>query len=276
MNNNIELNDIKSFITICDQGSFTKAASKLQVTRGHISKQIKNLEEKMNVRLIMRTTRSMSLTDEGQLLYKESKDSLTRIYQAISATLDDAEEISGEININSVGGVIGEDILAPILAEFGCIHPDILINLDFSSSRSNLIGEKYDLILRMGKLDDSNFVAKKVADFEICTLATPEYLKKKGKITHPRDFKELNCLTGSVKKWSFTNNKTKANSTISVKGSFQCPSGKSLLNAAKSGLGVVRLPKIYCADEINKGELVLAINNWSIDTVPRVLVILQQ
>ena len=268
MNNNIELNDIKSFVTVCDLGSFTKAAQQLRVTRGHISKQIKGLEETMNVRLIMRTTRSMSLTDEGKLLYQESKASLTRLYQAVSTTLDDAEEISGTININSVGGIIGEDILAPILANFGTLYPNINIKLDFSSSRSDLIGEKYDLILRMGKLDDSNFMAKKIADFEICTLATPAYLKKNKIAEHPRDFKRLNCLTGSIKKWNFVNNKTKATSSISVSGSFQCPSGKSLLNAAKSDLGVVRLPKIYCEDEIRNGDLASAIKSWSIESVP--------
>lgn len=268
MNNNVELNDIKAFVAIGEHGSFTKAARKLGITRGHISKQIKKLEEDMGVRLIIRTTRSLTLTNEGAAFFQESKASLTRLYQAVSNTIDDAEEIGGVININSVGGIIGEDVLAPILANFAIIHPKVNINLDFSSTRADLIGDKYDIILRMGKLEDSNFMARKIADFEICTLASPTYLKKFKEIKDPKDLKNHNCLTGSVKKWSFINHKTKAKSQITVSGSFTCPNGKSLLNAAKSGLGIVRLPKLYCSNELKNKKLVSAIKDWDPEKVP--------
>lgn len=268
MNNNIELNDIKAFVAVAELGSFTKAANQLGITRGHISKQIKKLEEDMGVRLLIRTTRTLSLTTEGKLFFEESKASLTRLYQAVSSAIDDSVDISGTININSVGGIIGEDLLAPILAQFALKYPKIHISLDFSSTRSDLIGDKYDVILRMGKLDDSNFMAKKIADFEICTLASPKYLKQFKPIRDPKELKRLNCLTGSVKKWNFVNTKTNAKSHITVSGNFNCPSGKSLLNAAKSGLGVVRLPKIYCQGELKRNELVSAIKNWRPEKVP--------
>ena len=268
MNNNVELNDIKAFVAIAELGSFTKAASHLGITRGHISKQIKKLEEEMGVRLIIRTTRSLTLTAEGNAFFLESKASLTRLFQAVSSTIDYAEEISGVININTVGGVIGEDVLAPILAKFAVIHPKVHINLDFTSTRADLIGDKYDLILRMGKLDDSNFMAKKIADFEICTLASPEYLNQFSPINDPRDLKAHNCLTGSVKKWSLVNKKTKTKSQVTVSGNFSCPSGKSLLNAAKAGLGIVRLPKIYCLPELKSKKLVPAVTNWEPEKVP--------
>ena len=261
MNNNIEINDIKAFVAIAELGSFTKAAKYLGITRGHISKQVKKLEEDMGVRLIIRTTRSMTLTAEGDAFFRESKASFTRLSQAISSTIDDAEDVSGNININSVGGIIGEDVLAPILAKFAVINPKVHISLDFTSTRADLIGDKYDLILRMGKLDDSNFMAKKVADFEICTLASPDYLRQHKPINDPKDLKAHNCLTGSVKKWNLVNKKTKTKSQITVSGNFTCPSGKSLLNAAKAGLGIVRLPKIYCLSELKSKKLVPAIKN---------------
>lgn len=268
MNNNVELNDIKAFVAIGELGSFTKAANHLGVTRGHISKQIRKLEENMGVRLIIRTTRSLTLTSEGNALFQEAKESLTRLFQAVSSTIDDTNEVNGIININSVGGIIGEDILAPILAKFAVIHPKVHINLDFTSSRSDLVGDKYDLILRMGKLDDSNYIAKKIADFQICTLASPKYLNQFKSLTDPKDLKKLNCLTGSVKKWSFIHASTNIKSQITVSGNFHCPSGKSLLNAAKAGLGVVRLPKIYCLPELKNKELIPAIKNWETELVP--------
>ncbi len=267
-NENVELNDIKAFIAVIDLGSFTKAADNLKVTRGHISKQIKNLEESMAVRLITRTTRSLSLTTQGRSFYNESKASLTRLGLAIANTMDEAQEVSGVININSVGGIIGEDILTPILAEFMSIYPNIIINLDFSSVRSDLVVDKFDLIIRMGKLEDSNFIAKKIADYKISTLATPKYLKGIKTPKHPRDLKGLNCLSGSVKKWSYVNNKSNAKSEITVSGSFSCPNGRSLLNAAKSNLGIVRLPELYCKEEIKAGVLVPVIKDWSIEVVP--------
>jgi len=270
MNHNqaIELNDIKAFVAVIDAGSFTNAAYILKVSKGHISKQIKQLEQAMNVQLVIRTTRSLSLTDLGKVFYEESKTSLTRLNQAISNTIDDASEISGSIRINSVGGIIGEDILSPIIAEFGVLYPKVDITLDFSSTRSDLIGDKFDLILRMGKLQDSGFMAKKIAEVNISTLAAPKYLSQHKKIRHPKELKELNCLTGSVKSWSFVNNKTQAKSEITVSGSFTCANGRALLNAAKSGLGIVRLPEIYCQDEIKAKKLIPVMHTWSVEKVP--------
>lgn len=268
MNHNVEVSDIEAFVAVIDCESFTKAADRLSVTKGHISKQVKKLESAMGVRLITRTTRSLSLTDLGKNFYDESKASLMRLNQAVASTVDSSLEVSGKININSVGGIIGEDILGPILAEFGVMYPRVDIDLDFTSTRSNLIGEKFDLIIRMGKLEDSSFMARKISDFKIKTLASPKYLNKFKKIKHPRELKELNCLTGSVKKWSFVNNKTKSKSEVIVAGSFNCSNGRALLNAAKSDLGVVRLPEIYCESEISKGELVPVIQGWDVETVP--------
>lgn len=267
-NENVNLSDVKAFISVIEAGSFTGAAAKLKVTKGHISKQIKALELSLGVRLITRTTRSLFLTDIGKVFYDQANNSLSLLGEAINNTINEAQEIKGKIRINSVGGILGEDLLAPIIAKFGVKYPGVVIELDFSSNRSNLVGDKFDLIIRMGDLEDSNFMARNIANVKICTLASPKYIKQNKKVKHPKDLKNLNCLTGSIKKWSFINNKSKARADVSVEGSFSCPNGRALLNAALNNLGVVRLPELYCQEEIKKGKLVEVVDNWSVANVP--------
>jgi DNA-binding transcriptional LysR family regulator len=267
-NEEVELSDIKAFIAVIESGTFTKAADYLKVTRGHISKQIKALELALGVRLITRTTRSLELTEIGKTFYDQANSSLTLLDNAVSSTINEAQEIKGTIRVNSVGGIIGEDVLAPIIAKFGVKYPEVDLELDFSSHRSNLVGDKFDLIIRMGKLEDSNFMAKKIADIKISTLASPDYINKTKKLKHPKDLKALNCLTGSVKKWNFINIKTRTKSEVIVTGNFNCPSGRALLNAAKNHLGIVRLPTMYCAEELKSGELVETLDQWEVESVP--------
>jgi DNA-binding transcriptional LysR family regulator len=267
-NENVDLSDIKAFVAVVEAGSFTNAASVLKVSKGHISKQIKSLEMALGITLIIRTTRSLSLTDAGKSFFDQASNSLNQLSVAVQNTLNDAQEIKGKIRINSVGGVIGEAKLAPIIAKFGVLYPQVDLELDFSSTRSNLVGDKFDLILRMGKLDDSAFMAKKIADARIRTLASPKYLSKFPKVKHPKDLKDLNCLTGSIKRWSFVNHKSKSKSEVTVSGSFQCPSGRALLNAAKSDLGIVRLTEFSSEEDIKAGNLVEVLDDWSAETVP--------
>ena len=266
--NNFELNDLKSFVKVIDCGSFTDAAQELNVTRGHISKQIKKLEESLNLRLINRTTRTLSLTEYGDKLYHEAKASFIQIDQAVKATIQNSEEIAGKIRINSVGEIIGEDIIAPLLAQFCLKYPKVQLALDFSSSRSHLIGDQFDLILRMGKLEDSNFMARKLSDINIHVLASPKYIERNERIKVPKDLESHNCITGSIKKWSFIHSKTKKKTEINVTGNLTCPNGRVLLNCAKAHLGIVRIPEFYCKKELKNKTLVPVFKSWGAEKVP--------
>ena len=167
MQTNSSLADIRTFVTIAEQGSFTKAAEVLQSSRAHVSRQLAQLEQQLGVQLIIRTTRAQRLTPVGEQFFQQCLNSLQTINQAVIAAKDDTEQLKGGICINCVGGVIGEDILTNIISEFNLQYPDIEVELDFSSPRVDLIAEAFDLVVRMGELEDSGLVARKLTDIKV-------------------------------------------------------------------------------------------------------------
>lgn len=116
--NQLNLADIRAFVLIAKLGNFTKAAEELEVSRSHVSRQLSQLENSMGVTLVIRTTRSLSLTDAGELFYRQCEQALSSIEQAVLAAVDDVQEARGELRINSVGGHIGEELIADICSAF--------------------------------------------------------------------------------------------------------------------------------------------------------------
>ena len=269
MQTNSSLADIRTFVTIAEQGSFTKAAEVLQSSRAHVSRQLAQLELQLGVQLIIRTTRAQRLTPVGEQFFQQCLNSLQTINQAVIAAKDDTEQLKGSICINCVGGVIGEDILTNIISEFNLQYPDIEVELDFSSPRVDLIAEAFDLVVGMGELEDSGLVARKLTDIKVQVLASPDYLAKHAVITHPKDLEQHNCLTGSIKRWRFHQKSRQHNNApihdieIHAKGNFSCKSGRALINAAKNGNGIVRLPELYCDTEIKANTLAPALISGS-------------
>lgn len=276
MNNNLPLGDIKAFLAIAHHGSFTKAAQALQVSRAHLSRQLNQLEHQLNVQLLIRTTRSQRLTEAGKQFFEQCQTFMQGIEQAIEATQNQNQQISGHISINSVGGMIGEELLSQVVSEFMAQHPKVNIEVDFSSERVDLIANEFDLVLRMGHLEDSSLIARKITELPIGTWASPEYLKRsvnKGnhhKLDHPKQLLNHNCLTGSVRRWQFhsTSRNKEAPIEVSVNGSFNCKNGRALLSAAINHQGIVRLPLIYCHSALQQQKLVGVFDDWQCPAVP--------
>lgn len=126
----------------------------------------------MKVTLLIRTTRSLKLTDAGKQFYLQCEKALAGIDQAILSAVDDVEQVQGEIRINCVGGYLGEELIAQITCDFMKQYPNTQVNLDFSSHRVDLLEEDFDIAFRMGRLEDSGFVARKLMTIEMSTLAT--------------------------------------------------------------------------------------------------------
>lgn len=127
----------------------------------------------------------------------------------------------------------------------------------------------------MGELEDSSLIARKLTDIEVQVLANPAYLTKHPAITHPKDLLQHNCLTGSIKRWRFHPSdkgqgeaKEDGHLDVQVTGNFSCKSGRALIHAAKNGNGIVRLPQLYCEEEIARGELITVFKQWHSPSVP--------
>ncbi|MCK8044957.1 LysR family transcriptional regulator [Shewanella sp. 1CM18E] len=269
MYQDLNLADVRAFTVIAEKGSFTIAAEKLGCSRSHLSKQLTQLERYLGVTLITRTTRAQRLTEQGQFFYERCRHALDVMEQAVAKTVDDAHNLQGKININCVGGYIGEEIVNQLVNDFMSQHPNIQIHLDFSSQRVDLVLDEFDLVFRMGELEDSGLVARKLMDIANCTLTSPDYIAKRGRPLHPKDLKNHSCITGSVYHWNYHRIANKSEKTeITIAGSFLCKNGRVMKSSALAGNGIVRLPEIYCSTELNSGALVHVFDEWTISDTP--------
>ncbi|MGR5155592.1 LysR substrate-binding domain-containing protein [Vibrio owensii] len=269
MLNKVNLADIRSFVLIAQLGNFTKAAEALSVSRSHVSRQISGLEAQMGVTLLTRTTRTLRLTHAGERFYQECEKALRDIDQALIAAVDDTQEVRGLIRINCVGGYIGEDIIAKYVNEFMLEYPNVIVDLDFSSPRIDLIEDQFDVAIRMGELEDAGFVARKLMMIDMVTLASPRYLKTYGEPVTPKELAKHRTLTGSVTRWSYRNvANPKEHSDVIVKGNLRCKNGRALVMGALHGNGIIRVPLSYCDEEVEQGQLVKVMPEWEIPSVP--------
>ncbi|EFP96825.1 LysR family transcriptional regulator [Vibrio caribbeanicus] len=268
MINNINLADIRSFVLIAQLGNFTKAAEALNVSRSHVSRQINSLEKQMQVTLLTRSTRSLKLTQAGKRFYLQCERAINGIDQALIAAVDDTKEVRGLIRVNCVGGYIGEKIISRYVAAFMLEHPQIQVHLDFSSNRIDLIQDDFDIAFRMGELEDSSFIAKKLMDVDIVSLASPSYVHKYGNPQHPNELAEHRCLTGSVKRWSFESDENPSEQfDVNIEGNLVSKNGHALIANAMAGNGIIRVPRIYCPDAIEAGDLMEVLPKWHIPSV---------
>jgi len=272
----INLEDIRAFALIAQHGSFTAVSELLLCSRSHLSKQLNKLEANLGVKLITRTTRTQKLTEQGKLFYDQVSQGLLTIDNAIEQVVESSDAITGVLNINCVGGVIGEELITKLISDFTKVHPQVNINLDFSSRRVDLVSGEFDLVFRMGQLQDSSLICRKLTDLPIMTLATPKYLEKYDKLTHPKDLNNHQCITGSVKHWSFSNNlDASLKVDIAIEGQFQCKNGRAMLINALADNGIARLPQLYCKQELERRELVSVFDEWEIPDTPLYMVYVQ-
>lgn len=268
MINKIDLRDLNAFVLIATFGSFTKAAESLNASRSHVSRQLSHLEKQLGITLLIRTTRTLRLTDSGRQLLIQSESALQLIDQAIQEVVDHNEGEKGEIKINCVGGYLGEELIGNIVNQFMKKHPEINILFDFSSRRINLVEEQFDIAFRMGKIQDAGFIARKLLSIKMATLATPNYLARHGEPSHPKDLLKHQCLIGSINRWSFQHKEDKKQTfDVQVEGHLKCKNGRILVNSALANRGIIRVPSLYCQKEINEKKLVAALPDWDIQDI---------
>ncbi len=237
-------------------------------SRSNVSKQLVQLETALGVTLLARTTRTQRLTQQGEAFFHRCKDSLGAISHAIESVLESSDALAGTIKINCVGGHLAEDVVALLINDFMNLYPDIHVDLDFSSDRVNIISGQYDFIFRMGSLEDSSLIARKLTDIKIGTYASPDYLTQYGNPVLPSDLAKHRCVSGSVNHWVFTHKVTQEQKEVLIKANFACKNGRVMVRAACAGNGIIRVPECYCRKELRDDLLVPLFEDWHIDSIP--------
>lgn len=262
--NNHYWNGIRSFVLVAEHGSFTAAADVSGLSKASLSQQVSALEQSLGVQLLHRTTRSLRLTDAGDGYYQMCKQGLAQFDSAKEWVSQANQKLQGTIRMNAVGGLLGEQLITPLLIAFQQQHPQIDVDLDFSSHHVDLMSDRYDVVMRMGSMADSSLVARRLHSITTRYVASPDFIARHGTPSHPTDLLKFPMICGSVTEWQFVNQEERL--SIDFTQGFKIANGRVMLQAAKAGLGVARLPDIYVQAGIAQGVLVEVLPQWSHST----------
>ncbi|MBX2848037.1 MAG: LysR family transcriptional regulator [Acidiferrobacterales bacterium] len=243
---------IIEFIAVAETQGFTAAGRRLGVSTSHVSRRVADLESRLNVSLVARTTRQVRLTDAGQVYYEHCNDLLNGIDQANEIVTAGQIELSGLLRVTAAGE-FAESFVVPVLMEFISEHPKLDLEIDYNTRMVNFVEENFDFALRFGALTDSNLIARKLADHDYVAAASPAYLKQHGTPTSPEDLSSHSCIVTTYKRWPFVCNGDTVE--INVNGRLKANSVRTVLRACKSGMGICYMPRTSFADAFETGEL---------------------
>lgn len=250
---------ISEFVCVAEYESFTRAAKVLGISTAQVSRQISALEERLNIKLLYRTTRKVSLTEEGRVFYQHCRSVLDGLDAAEQAVSNLQSKPQGRIKLTAPV-TYGEQQLLPLINDFMMQYRDIEVTAFLSNQQIDLVEGGYDLAIRIGKLRDSTMMAKKLSLRTNFVCATPAYLHQYGMPRTLDDLSQHNCLLGTRDYWHFVEKGTEKN--LRVSGSIQYNSGYSLVDAALKGLGIVQLPDYYVQKYLASGALVSLLDDY--------------
>jgi len=254
-----QIDDLVLFTQVIEHASFSKVAELNKITKSVVSKRISKLENQLGVQLIYRTTRKLTLTEPGSILYHRSKDINQVAQSAFDAITGYNEALSGNIRV-SVPTISGELLLAEALSDFCQKHPGLTVEMSMDNHFVDLVAQNYDLVIRTGYLEDSSLIARHIFNSRWVICASADYLEKNGIPETPKALQHHNCLgytqqsTGPFD-WLFIRNNTETY-TLKVNGNFSSDNAVALRKATLANNGIVYLPTCLVFDDLKSGKLI--------------------
>lgn len=260
------LNDLLSFVTVAREGSFTRAASLLGVTQSALSQAISGLEARLGIRLLTRTTRSVSPTAAGERLLNAIGHRFDEIESELDELTDMRDKPAGTVRI-TCGEHILRSTLLPKLTPLLLDYPDIKIEFDINYGFRDIVADRYDAGVRMGDTIDKDMIAVPIGPpLRMAVAASPAYFATHPIPKNPRDLLEHNCINqrmqtaGGLYIWDFERRGQPLN--VRVDGQLIFNTSPSMVDAALAGLGVAFLPEEEFAPHIEEGRLVRVLEDW--------------
>ena len=263
MDNNYTLGTMRVFISVVENGSFSECSRLLGISQPSVSRQISNLEKNIGVQLLQRTTRSLNLTEAGQIYYVKVKKIHQDIMELDKDLSHHTNTPSGALRI-SVPHTWAENILMPILSQFLLQHPEITLNIECNDNYQDVILDDFDLVIRIGRLKDSTFIAVPLVKINMVLCASNKYIKKFGKPENPSDISLHNFISYDNHR-SIIVKSTNQDSVIKTNGNMNANIVSLLLSAVKQGLGISVLPDILIKDLLNQGKFIHIMPKYSFE-----------
>jgi LysR family transcriptional regulator for bpeEF and oprC len=249
---------ISTFVRVVEAKSFAAAASQLGMTPSGVSRAVARLETQLGTRLLFRSTRSLRLTDDGASFHARCKEILADLSEATEALGHARSHPVGKLRV-AAHSAIGRAALIPNLAEFEQRYPDIRLELAMCDYHFDLNEEGYDCAIRMGELQDSNLIARKLGYFNNVLCASPEYIRKYGAPRSIEDLKQHRAInyvypnTGKPYQWQFDTPSGRVG--LDIEAHMLINDGESVIQAAVAGLGIIQIAHCLAASALAKGQL---------------------
>ncbi|MES2964504.1 MAG: LysR substrate-binding domain-containing protein [Bdellovibrionota bacterium] len=261
-----DLNEIAVFTRVASLGSFSKAAASLEMPVSTVSRKVSDLESRLGVTLIQRTTRKLNLTKSGEEFFKRCSDVLEGIEEAEARLSQNGGAPEGVLRVSvPVGMSTGRfpEFIADFLQKYSKVEIELLVTNQYV----DLIAEKVDVAIRFGNLSDSSLVAKKLGADRRLLVASPSYLKARGTPKHPRELATHDCLVfqgRSSPTWVLI--KDRSQIEVEVHGPARATDMQALRELAIRGLGITLIPEMSCIDAIASGELKAIMPEWKTES----------
>ena len=257
------LDGVTVFVSVVDSGSFTAAARVLGHSTSYISKEITRLEKRLGSRLLNRTTRTISLTDAGRAYYDRCSQIVIDAENAERSISQLQDTPKGLLRINAPGS-LGATHLLSVFADFMHHYPEVKLEIEFNDRLIDVVAEGFDVVIRVGEIKDSNLVARKFTSSKAVTVASPDYLKRKGTPERVEELTEHDCIAYSLlpapTQWDYYKQGKKT--AVSVSPRAMCNSSAIEVQLAVQGIGITRLPLFTCENEVKKGALSVIMDDY--------------
>ena len=262
-----ELAGITTFVHVAEKRNFTTAAAELGVTASAVSQTVRQLEERLGVRLFQRTTRSVSLTEAGQRLWDRVRPALSDVRAAVESLAELRDRPAGTIRL-TISRVAMSIVLEPVMADFLVEHPEIRLDLSIDDGLIDIAARGFDAGVRLGEVLDKEMIAVRVSgDQRSAIVGAPAYFAKRGKPKHPRDLHRHDCIgyrrptSGDLYKWEFDEPDGKA-FQMAVDGRLVLDGADVMLRAAANGLGVAYALEDVARPYLERGDVVRVLADY--------------
>ncbi|MBK5414423.1 LysR family transcriptional regulator [Pseudomonas sp. TH31] len=264
-----KLNAMAIFVRVVERGSFSAVARELQTSQPTISKVLRALEIELGAKLISRSTRQLSMTDEGQRYYSECRQILAAVDAAEHSFQSGRETVAGNLRIGSSVS-FGRMQIATRLPGFLKKYPQVHIDLQLSDQNQDLVSEGLDVSFRIGELNDSNMIARHIGTTHRVTVAAPDYFKQHKTPQTPQDLSEHNCLQfnllNSQNLWVYE--KDAQRHEVRIKGNAQSNNSEAIREMVLGGLGIALSPAWLFSEDLKAGRVTAILKDYSAQSLP--------
>lgn len=266
-----KLQAMEVFVQVVDAGGFTRASENMKLPKATVSTLIQSLEASLSVKLLHRTTRHVSVTADGAAYYERCLRILSDVREAEESLSRTRLSPSGRLRVDAPTGIASE-VIVPALPQFFELYPDIQLELGCSDRPVDLVEEGVDCAIRGGALGDSSLIARRVGILHFITGASPGYLARYGRPTHPNELLNHRCVnyfsarTGKIFDWDFTRDGERVQ--VALPGHVALNDSNAYIAAGKAGLGIVQMVNFMMEPLILDGQFEAILDDWVSDPLP--------